>query len=320
MAPSLTDGAPGIEGLHTLAPPSPFSTFTLNDWMDPSTGKTRTWADQAAWTRVETIEGLHSAPEMDDPRVKKVYQRGEKPLPRLPRGKTITYHASVFAETKADMNARLAEIRTACMAGLIDPEDWTLVATYNSTYDATGLEFTAYGIPVGFECDEGGYVGDTIPSPWRADFMLSYRMSDGVWLVTNSGALCSVGSSGSPIDDGSNGTLAMTGTAPAEPVFTVYGSGSGEATVVFTGSEVGGKLTVDLPAHMASGDTLVVDFHARTVTFTHSATAHDYSGYIDWANTNWWNEADVPATLLIGDNTLNVAGDPWSATARPAVW
>jgi hypothetical protein len=128
-----------------------------------------------------------------------------------------------------------------------------------------------------------------------------------------------------PIASGVTGTLTMIGTAPSEPTFTVHGSGSGSATIVLTNntliSDTGrGTLQVDLPTAMASGDQLVVNFLARTVTFTHSSVDHDYSGYIDWSQTDWWGEAAAAASLEIGDNVLEVTGDSWECTAVPAVW
>lgn len=319
MAPALTDGVPTLEAIHTLTPPSPFSSFALNDWMSTTTGKTVQWTERTSYSWVKGIEGIHDAPDMDDPRVKLVYQPGELPLPRMGRGRTITYSGILAAQTLAELNAKGAALRACLMSGLVNPAAWLLSVAYNSTYDTSGLVFAAYGIPVGFSCPAYVPNGDQNPQ-FQTPFQLSFRQSDGRWWVTPGGFLCSVGSSGSPIDDGSTGTLTLTGTAPSEPTFTVYGTGDGEATIVLTAAEVSGKLTIDLPAAMASGDTLVVNFGQRSVVFTHSGTSHDYSGYIDWSNSNWWNEADVLATLLIGANTLEVVGDKWSATALPAVW
>ena len=322
MAPALTDGVPGLEGLHTLTPPSPFSSFTLNDWMDPATGKTRLWTEQNAYTWVKGIDGIHDAPDQDDPRVKLVYQFGELPLPRIARGRTITYSGILAADTLSHLNAKRAALLATCMAALVDPTAWLLSVAYDPTYDSSGLAFAAYGIPVGFTCPVVAANGLQTPL-WQVSFQLSFRHSDGRWWCTPAGFLCAVGSSGSPIADGTSGTLTMTGTAPSEPTFTVYGSGSGEATVVLTAAEVGGKLTIALPAAMAEGDVLVVNFGQRTVTYTleDTPTVHyDYSGFIDWANSNWWNEADVPASLYIGANTLKAVGDPWSCVAVPACW
>lgn len=319
--PALTDGVPGLEGIHTLIPPSPFSTFALNDWMSTSTGKTVQWAERTAYTWVKGIEGLHDAPDQDDPRVKLNYQYGELPLPRLARGRTITYSGIIAGQTLSDLNAHRAALVACCMNGLVDPTAWLLSVAYDPTYDSSGLAFAAYGIPVGFSCPAYVPNGDQNPA-FQTPFQLSFRQSDGRFWVTPDGFLCSVGTADSPIDDGVDGTLTLTGAAPSEPTFTVYGTGSGEATIVLSATEVDGKLTIDLPEKLSSGDTLVVNFGQRLVTYTHDGTPTDYTGYIDWSggNTNWWNEADVPSTLFIGDNTLTVAGDKWSCTALPGVW
>jgi hypothetical protein len=280
----------------------------------------RLWVDQTAFSSLSGIEGLYSNPDQDDPRVKLNYQAGEIALPRFARGKTLTYSGYVAGQTKSAMNAHIAALRACANSGLTNPPAWTLVAEYNSTYDDSGLAFTAYGVPVGFDCDEVQGAGTLIPSPWQRDFTLSFRMGDPRWWVTPAGFLCSVGSSGTPIDGGTPGTLTLTGTAPSEPTFTMPSAGDGSATIVITAAEVAGQLTIDLPDAMADGDTLVVNFMQRTVVFTHSGTSHDYSGYIDWANSNWWNEADIAAVLLVGANTLCVTGDRWYATAVPATW
>ncbi|HZL18631.1 MAG TPA: hypothetical protein VFG23_12890 [Polyangia bacterium] len=318
--PALADGCPGVEGIHTLTPPSPFSTFALNDWMDPATGRTRQWTEQAWHTRLTGVEGIHDAPDLDDPRVKLVYQSGELPLPRFGRGRTITYSGILAAQTMSEMRNKVAALRAACLSGLVDPTAWLLNVAYDPTYDTSGLVFSAYGVPVGFTCPDTQVSGNSLPSPYQRAFQLSFRQSDGRWWCTPAGFLCSIGTVGTPIGDGVAGTLTLTGTAPSEPIFTVYGSGFGTATAIFTATEINAKLTIDLPAALASGDTLVVDFGQRTVTFTHSSVSHDYSGFIDYANSNWWNEADVMQSLLIGDNTLEVDCDNWSATAIPATW
>lgn len=319
MPPSLTDGVPGLEALHTLTPPSPFATFTLNDWMDPATGFTRQWDDQSAWTQLTGITGLHDKPDADDPRVNLVYQRGELPLPRLPRGRTITYTGLIVGQTLSAMRAQRAALEAACDAALNDPTAWLLGIAYDPTYDDSGLAFAAYGVPIAFTCDDTQPAATVLPSPWQREFVLTFRQSDGRYWVTPDAFLCSTGSADSPNDSGSPETLTLTGLKPSEPVFTIYGTGDGSATLILTGAEVSGQLKIVLPDAMDDGDTLVVDFGQRSVTFTHSGVAKDYSGYIDWANTNWWNESDVAASLLVGDNTLEVDGDAWSCTAVPAV-
>jgi hypothetical protein len=320
MAPALTDGVPGLEAIHTLTPPSPFSAFALNDWMSTTTGKTVQWAERTSYTWVKGIEGIHDAPDMDDPRVKLNYQSGELPLPRFGRGRTITYSGILAAQTLAELNAKRAALVATIMSGLVNPTAWLISVAYNTTYDSTGLAFAAYGVPVGFTCPAYVPNGDLSPV-FQSAFQLSFRQSDGKWWVTPTAFLCTLGSAGDVMSAGGTGTLTLTGTAPSEPTFTVVGSGAGLSTITLTATEVGGELTIDLPAAMSSGDKLVVNFGQRSIKYTPSGgAATDYSGYLDWTNSNWWNEADVPATLLVGDNTLSVVGDTWYATAMPATW
>ena len=289
MAPALTDGVPGLEGVHTLIPPNPWPGCTLNDWMDPSTGKTVQFADLTSFTRLQLISGLFDKPDSDDPRVNLVNQIGELPFPRQQRGKTIVYTGVAVGQTLSAMRNKVAAMRAACATASSNPAGWQLSVQYDPTYDPTGMVFYAQGVPIAFTSDDAQGSGDQSPSPYQRPFVLSFRLSDPRFWVGNQ---ITVGNP-TPIADGTTGTLTMVGTAPSEPTFTVHGSGSGSATIVLKNntliSDTGhGTLQVDLPAAMASGDTLVVNFLARTVTFTHSGVAHDYSGYIDWSQTDWW--------------------------------
>lgn len=314
MAPALTDGVPGLEALHTLTPPSPFSTFTLNDHEDPTTGLT-----VLPHTRLRDVQGIHDRPDADDPRVNLVYQHGELPLPRYSRGRTITYNGVVVASSLSGLRSKVAALRAACTSALHDPTAWYVSVAYNATYDPHGYVYQGFGIPVGFTCDDQQGSGDQAPTPYQRDFVMSFRQSDGRWWVTSD--TVSVGSSGSKLNDGSAHVLTMPGTAPSEPTFTVYGTGAGAATIVLSHAELSHTLTVDLPVAMSSGDLLVVNFGQRTITFTPSGgSPTDYSGYLDWNNTDWWEEGGGANPLLIGTNTLTVAGDKWSVTAIPACW
>lgn len=322
MAPQLTDGVPGVEGIHVLTPPSPFSSFALNDWMDPSTGLTRQWTEQAAWSELTDVQGIHDMPDQNDPRVQLNYQIGEMPLPRYPRGRTITYSGWVAAQTLSDMRSWVAACRAACASGLTQPTAWMLNVQYDPTYDTSGLVFGAYGVPTAFTCDDSQPSPVTAPSPYVRQFTLTFRQSDGRWWVTPSGFACSVGSSGSPIAAGSSGTLTMTGTAPSEPTFYVYGSGSGSATITLANETTGDQLQFVLPSALSTGDLLTVNFGTRTAMYTPDGTTtnDDYSGYIDWANSPWWQEIEAVDALLIGDNSLKVTGDTWACAAMPACW
>ncbi len=321
MAPSLSDGVPGLEGLHEINPPSPWTPVTLNDWMDPATGRTRQWTDQTAFTRLQKITGLHDKPDADDPRVNLVNQIGELAFPRQQRGKTIVYSGVIVGQTLSAMRNLAAALRAAVSSESSDPADWTLAINYDPTYDPTGMVWLGYGMPIAYTSDDVQGSGDATPSAFQRSFDLSFRLSDPrFWLAATTITL----GVPTPIASGTSGTLVMTGTAPSEPTFTVTGTGSGSATILLQNTTISRQLQIILPAAMASGDTLVVNFFARTGTFTHAGGSYDYSGYIDWANTDWWGEAAASASLGVGSgfgaNVLKVTGDSWSVSAVPAVW
>jgi hypothetical protein len=317
MAPALTDGVPGLEGIHTLIPPSPWPTCALNDWMDPATGLTYTFAAKVSYTRLQLIGGLFDKANADDPRVNLVNQIGELAFPRQQRGKTLVYTGVATGKTLSAMRAKVAALRAATETASSNPDGWTISLAYDPTYDPTGMVFTGYGVPIDFTSDDVLLSPDALPSPHQRPFVLSFRLADPRFWLT-SGSPISTG----PVARGTSAALTMTGTAPSEPTFTLTGTGSGSATIVLNHSDLARNLQVDLPAAMASGDTLVVNFLQRTVVFTPVATGvpHDYSGYIDWSQTDWWGEAAAAQSLVVGVNNLYVTGDGWQCDALPAVW
>lgn len=306
MAPTLADGVPGLEGLHTLAPPSAFfPPFVLNDHEDPTTGLT-----VLPHTRLQRIAGLYDKPNAADPRVDLVNRIGESAFPRQQRGKTLVYTGVVVGRTLAGMRNKLAKLRAAASDGSNDPLHWSLSAAYNATYDPTGLVFTAYGQPVDFTADEVQGSGDASPSPYQRQFVLSYRMADPRWWVTSAPVTGGAG-------DGVPHVLTMPGTAPSEPTFVVTGSGAGAATILIQHTETGRQLQIALPAALAGGELLTVNYFQRTVV---SSINGDMSGYIDWPNSDAFGEAAAASSMLIGTNTLTVTGDPWTCSSLPACW
>ena len=320
MAPALTDGVPGIEARHTLTPPSPYSTFTLNDWADPTTGLT-----VLPHTRLQKIQGLNAKSDADDPRVNLNYQTGETAFPRIPRGKTVTYSGVVVGHTLSAMRAKIGALDACVESGLANPDPWSMVVAYNATYDPTGLTFVGYGLPVGFTCDDEQASGDLSPSPYQRAFDLSFRMRDPRWWVTSdvqSVGYAGGGGSWSGIADGTSGVLTMPGLKPSEPIFEIHGSGAGEAAFSITHAELGYQLNFTLPGALDSGDVLWVDFTSRLITLFPDAgdtpSESDYTGYIDWNTTDWFNET-TGGSLLVGTNTITVVGDTWGCKATPAV-
>lgn len=322
MAPQLSDGVPGLEAVHTLTPPSPYSSFALNDWLNDSTGETYQWTDQSAYTLLTEITGIHDAPDSDDQRVDLIYQHGELPLPRFARGRTITYSGIVYGQTLSDMRNMAAAIRACVTSALTQPTAWLVSVAYDTDYDDTGMEWLAYGIPLTFTCDDSQPDPTAAPTEFQRAFTLTFRQSDGRWWQVADSFLCTVGSADSPIDSGTEGTLTMTGTAPSEPTFTVYGTGEGDATIVLENVTTGDELTFDLASAMNDGDQLVVTFGNRSAIYTPAGdgTPLDYTGFIDWANSSWWEEIASAESLLIGSQSLQVTGDQWSCSAYPACW
>lgn len=334
MAPSLTDGVPGLEAVHTLVPSGAWSSFALNDWFDPSTQKMRQFASQSAFTMLDEIQGLRAKPDSDDPRYPLVYQFGETPQPRLQRGKTLVYTGTVYGQTMSAMRAHEAALASAAINGQDDPTASYMSVAYNPTYDTTGLTFVGYGVVTGYDCDEIQSAGaERVPSAFARDFTLTFRLSDGRWVLPGSVVGCGYSSlpptfpgTWSGIASQSTGVLSMPGTAPADPVLQILGNGSNVSdTIIITNETTGSVLQLVLPYGMATNDRLTVDYRQRTVSYFIDATSEtfDYSGFIDWANSDAWDETNAGG-LAVGSNTLKVdngsGGCPWAAYAWPAVW
>lgn len=332
MAPQLTDGVPGLEAIHILVPASPWPEVTLNDWMDEGTGLTRAlgYGGVSAFTRLQGIQGLRAKPDSDDPRVNLNYQFGETPFPRLMRGKSLTYTGVIVGESMSAMRNHEAQIAAAAINGQANPTASYLSVSYDAAYDANGLEFFGYGNVVDYDCPEALVSGDSLPTPYQRTFTLTFRLRDGRWFEQSQVQSC--GYAGSPptlpgtwggIPDGSPGTLTMPGTAPSDPVVSMVGEGSSmSATVTITMTELGTQLQLAMPAPIADGDYLIVDYRARSVTYIPGGTGSpvDYSGYIDWPNTSAWSEKSG-GSLAVGTNTITVTGGGgWAAYAYPAVW
>jgi hypothetical protein len=204
---------------------------------------------------------------------------------------------------------------------------------YNPTYDTTGLTFVGYGVVTGYDCDEIQSAGaERVPSAFARDFTLTFRLSDGRWILP--GNVVGIGYSAMPpsfpgtwtgLTDASDVALTVPGTAPADPVFQILGNGSSYTTFTIYNLTTGTQLRLVLPYGMATNDRLTVDYRQRAVSYFIDATSEtfDYSGFIDWANSNAWDEANAGG-LAVGSNTLSVnnggSGAPWACYAYPAVW
>ena len=321
--PSITDGVPGLEAIWTLTPGSPWPSFTMNDWMSPSTGLT-----QIPHTRLQKIVGLNSKADADDPRVALNYQTGEFPFPRIPRGKTLTYTGIVVGSTLSQMRSKLAALEACTESGLAALSQplggWAMVVAYDPTYDPTGMTFVGYGRPVGFTADDEQLAPMLSPSGYQRGFTLSYRMSDPRWFVTSDVQSVGYGGTGgawSGIASGTSGVLTMPGLRPSEPIFEIHGSGTGSAVFTITVTETGLTLHFTLPAALAIGDVLIVDYTSRLITYQPLAGGSlDYTGFL----TNLtgllfaWGET-AGGSLQVGTSTITVIGDTWAVKSTPAV-
>lgn len=324
--PELADGPPELEGVFIINSPPDNPTVFLNDYMDPNTGNDKV-LDGSTWfsySRCSEITGLKDKPDADDPRVNLTNRIGERAFPRQQRGKTITFQGRVYADSLQRLRAWQSLVESCAAARSSDPLDWQMFSYYGSSvyngdatpYDTAGYFWLAYAIPIGFTMSNKQDVGpDAAPTPYQRAFTLSMRMSDPRWWLNQIGGddAAQTASGG----DGDSAGLFLDGSAPSEPTFTITGTGGGSATILLEHIDLGRQLQIAMDSELDADELLVVDFFNRKVT----RGGDDYTGYVDWPNTDWWGEAASGQPMIYGStNTLQVSGDPWAVSAYQACW
>lgn len=285
MSPSvLLDGPLGLEATHTV------NGFTFNDR-----------AGGVPMAVLSSITGLHDMSDADDPRDPLTEQIGELPYPTLRRGKTIVYNGDptkaggIIAADLMQVRALASSFRAAASSTL----DMTLAIAPHPSFG--GPTLTCFGRPSALNINDEVVLDQHNPWGDGRAFIFSFRMRDPRFFDL-----------ADPVDvsaaDGTPADLTMGGNAPSEPTFAIVAPGG---VVTLENITLDKKLT--FLSTLPSG-ALAVDFASRTC----SIGSDDVAGYIDWGNTDWWDEDAV--SLAPGSNSVKVTGGAWAATAYPAVW
>jgi hypothetical protein len=231
---------------------------------------------------VDEITGLHSLPDHEDPRTKRVGRTGENRAPRSFGGKTVVYTGEIRGAslplmrfTRTQMLAAFSDLRPGTMELLVHAD----VGGPTGTFTADVLELDPP------EVQSSNY--------YRRSFTLGLRLSDPRVYFPS----LAVDVTGSAVTN--------NGTAPADPVITIAGASG--AVVVTDGTRT---LTF---ADVPSG-TLVIDFAARTAKV---GTVH---ANLVVASSDWW-DANVDGIAPGATVTVTQTGGS-SARVQftPAVW
>jgi hypothetical protein len=234
---------------------------------------------------VDQIAGLHSLPDHEDPRAKRVGRTGENPTPRSFGGKTITYTGEIRGAslplmrlTRTQMLAAFADLRIGTMELLVHAD----AGGPTGQFSASVLELDPPDV------QSSNY--------YRRSYTLGLRLNDPrVYFPSLA------------VDESDSSAAAVTnpGTAPADPVVTITGA-SGDVTLT-DGTRV---LTfTDVPS-----GTLVVDFAARTAKV---GSAH---APLVVAASDWWDsfvDGIAPDTTVTIEQT---GGTGVQVEFVPAVW
>ena len=291
MPASLADGPLGLEGRHT------FNGITVNDI-----------AGGLPYLKADRITGLHDVADADDPRDQNADQIGETAYPTLLRGKTVVYNGRVMGRTLLEARA----LATALRAAASSRADMPLAISPHP--DLGGPTLTAYGRPIACPIDdEQTLPPEALPTPYQRPFVLSFRLRDPRFFDLSAPDAAGA-AAGTPAFLGMTGPVAADGGAPGEPVFTV----NGPTTAAVVLRHLGMSLELAfLPAlALAGGDILTVDFLARQAR----VGATDVAGYVDWANSNWWDSDRIGLIPGIAQQVQVDGAGAWTVSAYNAVW
>jgi hypothetical protein len=302
---------PGIEARHSWQPASG-PAFPLGG-VDLTS--------RSSWPnyRLQKIDGRHSRPDSDDKRDQRTGGIGEIVRRSLPRGKTEAWQGLIRGRTLLELRQGVGAFQAAFAENAEGTMTIFAPATYVGMPDFT---FTARVITCTVPDEQTFGPDRRETSGWERAFTLGLRLSDPRYYETT---LRTVTSSAFTSSQGLHAPFAVPffipgpgvapgslvasngGTAPAEPILSLYGpwtdpgvvNDTVDAALIFKS----GGLTV------GKGQILSLDFRTRQIAIDGSPVSRDR---IDWDLSNWW-DAGVMG-LAPGDNTIRMvgggAGDP----------
>lgn len=264
--------------------------------------------EQGVWprTKFDSIIGLHSLPDSDDPREARQGSIGEDVYPGQARGKTITYNGRVMGRTLPELRRHAAAVRSALGDRRLE-RDFII-----EPHPTWGVVTWRYGARVlAYDADDAQDRGRTaVPTPWQREFVLTVRMSDPRFFVA-SGAWPFVGA-----NDGDPANALNAGLAPTEPLFIINGPIPDLLTVERTGNPSARKLVFDAVG-LAAGQQLRLDFFTRRLTRVSDGA--DFTNRIVFEESDWWDE-DVYG-LELGNTVVEVNGGAnWNVSWPLASW
>lgn len=293
---------PGLSGIHTI-------------------GGVLALGDLSVWPRYRLIEipGFKSLGDLEDNRDLPAGRGREIPRRALRRGKAHTYQGVIEARTQIELDVGIDAMFSACAGtgeALIGVVSKLTGGPAPFNYHA---RITALDIP---ESQPEPSSINAVTYGHQRSFSLGVRMSDSRFFSTTPVVLSSAGitsSSGTPLPwvlpvviaapASFSGELSVpyAGTAPADPVFDLYGPATNPGMQSITlGTEIRFTITV------ASGNFIRVDFRDRSAKL---GGTEDINNLIDRTRTNWW-DGDTHGLTPGIVNSLRYVAD---SLANPAV-
>jgi hypothetical protein len=265
----VADGPPGLEAVHSWN-----GGIALNT--------------QGSLPRIklDRLTGYHSLPDADANFADFTGRRGERALPSLERGKTITYEGRIFGRSFEELRRQINLMRASFRDRSREYEMRVIPA------DGTVWFYTARVLELSI--DDEQTQGPWFRT-WQRQFILGLRQMDPrfyVDLLQNTGAL----------GPGSH-NLDVGGLADTDPVITLTVPAGEPDVTISNGAVAGGNgAAARLRFRNVPEGVMTLDFRNRRVRIG----GVDMSALLDGTFSTWWDE-EVPG-LIPGTNILQMEG------------
>jgi hypothetical protein len=291
---------PGLSGIHTIG------TVALGDL--------------SVWPRYRLLEipGFKALNELEDNRDLPAGRSREIPRKALRRGKPFTYQGIIEARTQVELDAGIDALFSACVGTS------EALITVSSRLTGGPAPFNYHGRVTALDIPESQPEASALNSVTyghQRSFALGIRMSDARFFSITPVVLASAGitsASGTPLPWtlpvviaaplAFSGEISVPyiGTAPADPIFNLYGPAVNPGMQNITlGTEIRFNIT------LVDGQYINVDFRDRSAKL---GGTEDIGRLIDRNRTNWWDgdtHGLTPGTV----NSLRYVADSLSNPA-----
>lgn len=254
--------------------------------------------DLAAFPRYEItgpIVGFHGRPPVDDTADDNPGRIGATPRPGLWRARDVTYALTVIGQTLPELRAGQALLGAAFSDGRILGQ-----MIISPAGDWTGPLWSFTAKPQALTAGAEQFDLHAAPAPWQMAYTLTLRMFDPRYYTGASGGLTPESVT---LTAGTPAACQNQGSAPTDPTFVIPGPMT-DATVTLTNVTTG-KVVVLRHVTVASGDHLIVNFAARSITLQSDGTI--LRRFLDPLASTWW-KAGVDGLPAVTTSSVKIDG------------